>query len=292
MNKVKVTLTEFLTPYKCDDMLRIGNNSDGGYLVSLRDLTNSNILISFGILYDWQFEEEIYKKYNIPVITYDGSVGKQYFRAKIKTRIKSMFSDISLKNIKRTMFYLLLPIRFYNFFNNSDTSPLKRHNEQFVVNKITNIGEENFKKTHGYAPNFIKFEDIIQRHIQGKSGVILKIDIEENEYDLLDSILSIQNNLSMLLIEFHNLNDNNLKKAEIFIKKFKLKLIHTHCVNFGWTQDSLKKIINQFGNPLVAELTFSNSYIGESKVAALPHSLDIECNPEGDELEIILPKYT
>jgi len=182
------------------------------------------------------------------------------------------------------MFYLLLLIRFYNFFNNSDTGPLKQHNEQFVVNKITNIDKEIFKKNYGYEPNFIKFEDIIQKHIQGKRGVILKIDIEENEYDLLDSILSIQNNLSMLLIEFHNLNDKNLKKAEIFIKKFKLKLIHTNCLNFGWTQDSQRKIINQFGNPLVAELTFSNSHIGERKVAALPHPLDIECNPEGDVL--------
>lgn len=287
---MKVTLTKFLTPYKCEDMLRIGNNSDGGYLVSLKDLINSNILISFGILYDWQFEKEVYKKYNIPVITYDGIVGKQYFRAKIKTRIKSMLSDISLKNIKRTIFYLLLPIRFYYFFNNSDTGPFKRHNEQFVVNKITNIDEETFRKKHGYVPNFIKFEDIIQKHIQGKRGVTLKIDIEENEYDLLDSILSIQNNLSMLLIEFHNLNEKNLNKLEIFIKKFKLKLIHTHCVNFGWTQDSQRKIINQFGNPLVVELTFSNSHIGERKVASLPHPLDIECNPEGDELEIVLPK--
>jgi hypothetical protein len=290
MDKVKVNLTNFLIPYKCEDLLRIGNHSDGGYLVSLVDLINSNILISFGILYDWQFEKEVYKKYNIPVITYDGSVGKQYFRAKIKTRIKSMLSDVSLKNIKRTMFYLLLPIRFYNFFNNSDTGPIKRHNEQFVVNKKTTIDEETFRKKHGYVPNFITFEEIISQHIDGKNGVILKIDIEENEYDLLDSILTIENNLSMLLIEFHNLSYKNLNKVETFIKSFKLKLIHTHCVNFGWTQDSLRKIVNEFGNPLVAELTFSSSYIGESKVKALPHSLDIECNPEGDELEIVLPK--
>jgi len=290
MEKVKVNLTELLTPYKCEDMLRIGNNSDGGYLVSLRDMLNSNILISFGILYDWEFEKEVYKKFNIPIITYDGSVGKQYFRAKIKTRIKSMLSDISFLNIKRTMFYLLLSIRFYNFFNNSDTSPIKSHNEQFVVNNKTTIDEETFRKKHGYVPNFIKFEDIIFQYIDGKNGVILKIDIEENEYDLLDSMLSIENSLSMLLIEFHNLNEKNLNKLETFIKSFKLKLIHTHCVNFGWTQDSLRKIVNEFGNPLVVELTFSSSHIGEIKVKALPHSLDRECNPEGDELEIVLPK--
>jgi hypothetical protein len=58
MEKVRVNLTELLTPYKCEDMLRIGNNSDGGYLVSLRDMLNSNILISFGILYDWEFEKK------------------------------------------------------------------------------------------------------------------------------------------------------------------------------------------------------------------------------------------
>ena len=50
MDKVKVTLTKFLTPYKCEDMLRIGNNSDGGYLVSLRDLINSNYFNFF-----WNF---------------------------------------------------------------------------------------------------------------------------------------------------------------------------------------------------------------------------------------------
>jgi hypothetical protein len=103
-------------------------------------------------------------------------------------------------------------------------------------------------------------------------------------------MLSIENNLSMLLIEFHNLNEKNLNKLETFIKSFKLKLIHTHCVNFGWTQDSLRKIVNEFGNPFVVELTFSSSHIEEIKVKALPHSLDRECNPEGDELEIVLPK--
>ena len=243
-------------------------------------------MISFGILYDWEFESQIFDKFKIPIITYDGSTGKRYFAAKIKTRIKSTFSDITYSNLKRTLFYLMLPIRFFYFFTNRRYGVNKKHYEKFVIDKTSNINKDIFTAKHGYEPKFIRFEEIIENHIMNDTGVILKIDIEENEYDLLDSILKIENNLSMLLIEFHNLNEVNFKKLANFIEKFNLQLIHTHCVNFGWTEEITKKIVSENGNPLVAELTFSSSSFATEKVTSLPNPLDVECDPNGRSLNI------
>ena len=57
--------------------------------------------------------------------------------------------------------------------------------------------------------------------------LLLKIDIEGSEYRLLDEIISNQNFLSGLIIEFHDV-DLNLNKINEFIENFSLSLSHIH----------------------------------------------------------------
>ena len=82
----------------------------------------------------------------------------------------------------------------------------------------------------------------------GKWLLFLKIDIEGNEYDILDDIIDIQKNMSGMVIEFHscNLMSNNIRN---FIEKLDLDLVHIHINNFcSITKDNF---------PTVLELTFS-----------------------------------
>ena len=290
MDSIKVTLPKFLIPYEAPDLIRLGNKNDGGYLVKESILNKSNLLLSMGILYDWKFEKEIYKNYGFSIVTYDGSVGSKYFRKKIKTRIRNSFSNLNFAYIKRTLFYIFLPIRFFYFFSNSLSKNKIVHYEKFVTNSKSNIDESNFLLKMGYKPSFISIDEIIEKHISNEKNIILKIDIEENEYDLLDSILDIQNNLSMLIIEFHNLNTENLNKLENFISKFNLNLFHTHANNFGWRQNEQIKMVNEKNIPLVLELTFANEKPISGRVAYLPHKLDNECNTKGQTLNIELNK--
>ena len=39
------------------DLLRLGKNNDGGYLVEKESLNLAKSLISFGLSYDWSFEK-------------------------------------------------------------------------------------------------------------------------------------------------------------------------------------------------------------------------------------------
>ena len=80
----------------------------------------------------------------------------------------------------------------------------------------------------------------------------MKVDIEGNEYRVLDQIIKYQAQLSGLVIEFHNC-DLMYEKIKSFIEELELSLVHIHVNNFG--------IITKDGFPAVLELTFSpNKY--------------------------------
>ena len=57
-----IKLPIFLKPKKEYNLIRLGKNNGGGYLVSENSIKNSNKLISMGIKDDWTFEKDCYKK--------------------------------------------------------------------------------------------------------------------------------------------------------------------------------------------------------------------------------------
>ena len=58
-------LPKSLKPKFKFDLIRVGRNNDGGYLLGLNTLKNTKILISLGINDDWSFERHFYEKNNI-----------------------------------------------------------------------------------------------------------------------------------------------------------------------------------------------------------------------------------
>mgnify|MGYP001472731561 CR=1 FL=1 len=77
---------------------------------------------------------------------------------------------------------------------------------------------------------------------------VLKMDIEGNEYNILDDIIQNQKNMIGMVIEFHSC-DLMSEKIKLFIEKLSLDLVHIHVNNYGpVTKDRF---------PTVIELTFS-----------------------------------
>ena len=84
-----VKLTKSLRPKPTDDMIRLGRENDGGYLVSKSDVMNSDILISMGMYDDWSFEKNFHHLNPIPVYVFDGSVNLRFFvRSLVKSLLK------------------------------------------------------------------------------------------------------------------------------------------------------------------------------------------------------------
>ena len=78
----------------------------------------------------------------------------------------------------------------------------------------------------------------------------MKIDIEGDEFKILEEIDKNLDKINLLIIEFHDLN-KNLKKVENFIENTKLKNIHIHANNYG--------NLDENGMPQVIEMTLINS---------------------------------
>ena len=224
---------------------RIGKENDGGYLINPASILRSNFLLSFGIFDDWSFEKSFMKyNKNSKILCYDDVIS---------------FNFIFIRSFKKIILDLL------NFkFNNILKNLYLISDYIFISSKI-----KFFKKKiiRGDIPKIIK----------NFNKVFLKIDIEGSEYDILDDILEVQNKLTSLIIEFHDV-DRNRDKIENFLNKFQLELTHIHPNNYG--------ALDRNGDPILIELTFERDVELLAGKITFPNILDQKNNPKNKDIEI------
>ena len=96
------------------DLVRIGRDNDGGYLVSKSDVEKSDMLIAFGVNDDWSFEQDFKKMKNVEVFAYDASISQKYFfKEIIKSLIRIDKPWIIIQKLKTLLSYR----DFFFFFN-------------------------------------------------------------------------------------------------------------------------------------------------------------------------------
>ena len=57
--KQEIFLPEFLIPFECDSLIRVGEGNDGSYLVDRSSIDMSEILISIGVGITFDFEKSV-----------------------------------------------------------------------------------------------------------------------------------------------------------------------------------------------------------------------------------------
>lgn len=67
-------LPKIFRPFQCNDIIRLGKDNDGGYLVNKQDVLKSSRLISLGIDNDISFEADFVKYNDCRVDSYDDKV--------------------------------------------------------------------------------------------------------------------------------------------------------------------------------------------------------------------------
>nr|BDD43761.1 hypothetical protein 3 [Paracoccaceae bacterium] len=236
------------------DLVRIGRDNDGGYLVSKSDIEKSDVLIGLGINDDWSFERDFKKITNVELFAYDASISQKHF---IKQFIKSL---VRIDNPKVALNRIKTILSYRHFFSKSNN----HHIQKFV-------GLETEDKIHCTLKQIL--DDLMYNNI------FLKIDIESSEYRLLETLISYQKRLSGLVIEFHDC-DLHLEAITSFIKRFKLNLVHVHA-NEG------APIRATDGLPLVLELTFSK-YCKSFQEPSLPHKLDMPNGKRNDQIQLMI----
>ena len=84
-----------LKPSGLYDLIRIGKDNDGGYLVCKNSVYKSDVLISFGISDDFSFEEQFQKLNNVKIFAYDPTTTNNFFFKTISSQyFKTKFYPI------------------------------------------------------------------------------------------------------------------------------------------------------------------------------------------------------
>ena len=73
---ITVTLPKIFQPFHCEELIRLGKNNDGGYLVNKQDVINSKNILSLGIGEDWSFEKDFIEINDCKLNAYDNSLNK------------------------------------------------------------------------------------------------------------------------------------------------------------------------------------------------------------------------
>ncbi|MCF7826548.1 MAG: hypothetical protein K9M55_09465 [Candidatus Marinimicrobia bacterium] len=245
----KVKLPESFAPNRCKDLLRLGGQHDGGYLVSKNDIKKTEVLLAFGINADWNFEKDFNAVKSVPTYAYDASTTFKLF-------IKKSFGALFRLELGKAITFPFKYLSLKRFFSGK-----RKH-----IRKFVGLSYENSHVSMGEVLEELNF-----------SNIYVKMDIEGSEYRCLNPLIEHQNRICGAVIEFHNV-DLHMERIKKFIAAFDLPIAHIHANNYQPNTED--------GVPLVIEITFSRFGSFESNLASLPHELDGTNKPSAEEIQI------
>ena len=252
-------LPKELKPKHCYNLVRLGKNNDGGYLVEKDSLLNSESLISFGINLDWSFEKDFFKLKERPIHCYDHTIKYSFFKK---------FSRNSFLKFFNKKYYSISGLK--EIFSNIK---LYKDYKKFFSGKVV-----HFESAIGLGKNLVDMSTVFNRVNCNK--IFLKIDIEGSEYRVLDDLIRYQDKITGLVIEFHNI-DLHIQKILNFLKNFKLNLVHIHGQNPGG-----EDYLDGNGDPTQIELTFSSYSQYISNNPWIPSLLDQPSDPRYRDINL------
>ena len=253
---------DFLKPVNVRNKIRLGNNYDGGYIVYGKGLSDIDMLLTYGVGWDVQFEADLNTRCGTNVLMFDPTMfGKTMLDLK---KLAAMLKSLRMYAAGKYIFSI------WQFWK------IKRHLEK----KGVVFNNEGLAKVN--RPKYSTFAGHLERFGLKNKRLMLKIDIEGDEYDVLDDeFMHNLNCVDQLIIEFHSL-DRRIDELHYIIRKLKkdFNLIHIHGNNFenSFTYNKQEGNINErIEIPIVLECTFlRRSVIAETDIIYEPVTYPIE----------------
>ncbi len=202
---------KIFNPFKIDGLKRLGNRFDGGYVVHGPSLTDVNVLISYGVGYNVEFEIEFNKITDASVFAFDPTMKDPEI---IIDKIKKRQFLSTIKQLRWIFKWLFLEPN------------LKNYKINFVEEGIAEIDSDKYKRFATHLKEY-KLED---------KNILLKIDVDGAEYKVFNDEKFYMDiaGVSQILLEFHDL-DVQLVTVEDIMNRLALthSLIHIHGNNYG-----------------------------------------------------------
>jgi len=229
--------TKILRPINWKNLIRVGKDNDGGYVIPYEIISKTDVLLSYGINKDWSFEKYFYKNNsNVNIHCYDHTLNfLSLIRYTIKYILLFPFYCITLdtKRLKRCTHGIFLIPDYFVFFGK------KAKHFKYRIRSTDN----NNSKTVGYT---------LKQFPKVAGDFFIKMDIERAEYKVLDDIIDLSDFIGAIVVEFHAID----KLAEDFNKIINKILKHFYIVHVHGNNYS--KLLTNQNFPSAIEITFIN----------------------------------
>ena len=234
-------------PIKVDDLVRIGNKHDGGYVVSRRSLEKTKVLVGFGLFDEWLFELDLAgRRKDLRIFSFDHTVDGKLLRNRFFREVGKIVLRDPRRNLRKTLAIVQYPL----FFDGKQ----RKHIRQMIGDQKENCVD-------------LRMVFSMIGPVSDQS-VFLKIDIEAHEYKILDQIIEHARYVSGVAIEFH---ECETRRDEIsrFISEIATHMLvcHVHANNGGE--------VDAQGDPMTIELSFINRALLDDPIELAPYDLPI-----------------
>lgn len=251
----------FLTPMITNQLVRIGRNGDGGYILPESIVQETDTLVSMGINDDWSFDEDFLARNPLLKIhAYDHTISRKIFQRKIlRERIRKFRGKSDAKGVA----YRMQILESY---------------EKFFTGNVTHFTERIHRSTDPGID--VDIRTVLER--TGSARVFIKMDIEGSEHGVIDDLVRHSSACIGLAIEFHKTNT----RRQAFISAVKTlqniyDIVHLHANNWG--------TIHADNLPETLEMTFIKkgmcSFEGKRIALPLP-GLDYASHPDRNDYRL------
>jgi hypothetical protein len=280
MKQIK-KLEEALTPYKFANKIRIGSNFDGGYILPKETVLKAECLLSFGVSTNIDFEKEMSTlNPNLAIKMYDPFIGpvedfkrlaKRMFgkvepvKRNIQLKKNEQYKAIKKGLLKESISRFFHWVKFYGLISKKNIHYQK-------------IGLRNYDDSL-----FTSFDSIFKNSfLRSQKEVVIKMDIEGDEYKVYKDLLKYSSQISVVLLELHEVETYSEEVIKL-IEQFRVNglfLIHIH----GNNSDVL---VEGSTIPNTLELSFAKCTEQTTDDNLYPDkNLDAPCNPYWEDYKL------
>jgi hypothetical protein len=262
---------ELVKPLLFNNLTRVGNTYDGGYVIPKDAINNSEFLLSLGINDDISFDLDFCKdKPTIKCIGVDFTVNKRFlkkrfYQALVKTGINALLNKEKFQIYRNKV--RNIPKQSTFFTGENQFLPLE-------VSDTASQGKVTISELVDMCPS------------EASHDIFLKMDIEGAEYKVTNDILNNSNRIGYIACEYHFIaeNPNRFNKMLDDLSQ-DFYLVHIHGNNHGAYSDELDF-------PDTVELT----WINKALIKDMPPvsnkeyplaNLDNPCNHKKSDYKIV-----